>query len=121
MHMLQKRLPGYTSTPAITPLNLLTVIFRRRRVFWNALLAVFVPIAIAILILPGSYQSETKVLVERLRADSVISSSLTRQETDAQTLNKFDEQDIDSEIDLLQSQDLLRNVVVQCDLWNDVP
>lgn len=83
--------------------------------------AFLIPIALAILILPGTYQSETKILVERQRADPVISSNLTRQETEAQTLSKFDEQDIDSEIDLLESEDLLRAVVVQCDLWSDVP
>lgn len=116
-----QRLQGHTITPAITPFNLLTVIFRRRRVFRTTFFALSLPLAIGVLILPGSYQSETKVLVERQRADPVISSSLTRQETDAQTLNKFDEQDIDSEIDLLQSEDLLRSVVLQCDLWNDVP
>jgi uncharacterized protein involved in exopolysaccharide biosynthesis len=107
--------------PSFTPRGFLSVLFRRRRVFWATFFVLFIPIAIATLVLPGNYESETKVLVERQRADPVISSSLTRQETDAPTLSRLDEQDIDSEIDLLQSEDVLRKVVMDCGLWSGVP
>ena len=109
------------SSPSLTLRNVLAVLFRRRRVFRATFFVLFIPIALAVLILPGTYQSETKIMLERQRADPVISSNLTRQETEAQTLSKFDEQDIDSEIDLLESEDLLRDVVVRCDLWSNVP
>lgn len=108
-------------SPFLTLRNALAVVFRRRRVLSSVFFVLFIPIAFAALILPGNYQSETKILLERQRADSVISSNLTRQETDAQTLSKFDEQEIDSEIDLLESEDMLRDVVVRCGLWSEVP
>lgn len=120
--MQRMLLPGQvTGSPSFTLRNVLAVIFRRQRVFWATFFVILIPLALAVLFLPGSYQSETKIMVERQRADPVISSNLTRQETDAQTLSKFDEQDIDSEIDLLESEDLLRAVVIKCDLWSQVP
>jgi uncharacterized protein involved in exopolysaccharide biosynthesis len=98
---------------------LVAILFRRRRVILTTLLAVFLPIAIAVLLLPGDYVSETKVLVQRLRFDPAISANSAPDDSAArESMGRMQEQDVDSEIDLMQSEDLLRQAAVQSDLWN---
>ena len=118
-------LPGRTTprSPSWSPRTLLTILFRRKRVFMLAFCAVLAPVVLAILVLPPSYESQTKILIERRRFDPVITSSVERQGGGADTsqLQRLDEQDIDSEIDLLTSNDVLQQVVEKCGLWNQSP
>ena len=117
-------LPGRVGpSSSWTPRALLAILFRRQRTFVLAFCAVFVPVALAILILPPDYQSQTKILIERRRFDPVITSSVERQGAgaDMSQLTKLDEQDIDSEIDLLTSNDVLAQVVEKTGLWNRSP
>lgn len=115
-------LPGKV-LPAFTPRSLLAVIFRRRRAVAIAFAAVFGPILLAVIFLPGDFVSETKILVERQRFDPVITSMFQREGSgsDLSQLARLGEQDIDSEIDLLESEDLLRQVVISCGLWKPAP
>ena len=66
--------------------------------------------------MPKRYESELKILVHRERADPIV----TAQQTAAveQNLPSLTEEDINSEVALLRSQDLLENVVVSCGLQN---
>jgi uncharacterized protein involved in exopolysaccharide biosynthesis len=117
-------LPGRTATPSSwSPRALLTILFRRKRVFMLAFFAVLAPVVLAILVLPPDYESQTKILIERRRFDPVITSSVERQGAgaDMSQLARLDEQDIDSEIDLLTSNDVLQQVVEKCGLWDQSP
>lgn len=117
-------LPGDTlPRSSWSPRALLTVLFRRRRTFTLAFLAVLAPVLLAILVIPPEYESQTKILVERRRFDPVITSSVERQGAgaDMSQLTKLDEQDIDSEIDLLTGNDVLTQVVEKVGLWNRSP
>lgn len=107
--------------PTITPRSVFTVLFRQKRLILIVFCAVFIPILIAVNVLPGEYVSETKIVVERQRFDPVITSGFRAESSSAPSLTRLDEQDIDSEIDLLQSDDLLRQVVIACKLWQKVP
>jgi hypothetical protein len=63
--------------------------------------AVFLPIVAAVALLPGDYVSETKVLVQRLRFDHMISANSASEESASrESLARIQEQDVDSEIDL---------------------
>ncbi len=115
-------LPGRTS-PAFTPRSLLSILFRRRQLIAISFFAVFIPVLLAVALLPPEYESETSILVQRQRFDPVITSSSATQTQAAELsqLERLDEQDIDSEIDLLQSPNVLREVVVKLGLWKKVP
>ena len=113
-------LPGRTGQ-RLTARTLLTVVFRQRRVMAVAFGVVFIPTLLAGIFLPSEYVAETKIVVERQRFDPVITSGFRREDAMEATLGKFDEQDIDSEIDLLQSNDVLRQAVIDLDLWSRVP
>jgi len=111
------QLPGRVATKS-APRLLLAILFRRRRVMLTVFLAVFLPIALAAFVLPGDYVSETKVLVQRLRFDPAISASSAPDDSAArESMARMDEQDVDSEIDLMQSDDLLRQTALQSGLW----
>jgi len=113
-------LPGRTSPPSSwTPRGLLTILFRRQRTFVLAFAAVMLPILAAIVLMPPDYEAQTKILVERRRFDPVITSSIERAGAgaDMSQLTRLDDQDIDSEIDLLTSDDVLKQVVEKCELW----
>jgi uncharacterized protein involved in exopolysaccharide biosynthesis len=111
------QLPGQRAAKS-APRLLLAILFRRRRVMLTTFLAVFVPIALAAFLLPGDYISETKVLVQRLRFDPAISANSAPGDSAAgESMARLHEEDVDSEIDLMQSEDLLRQAAVQSDLW----
>ncbi len=117
-HVLQ--LPG-RQAPKVTPHKLLAILFRRRRLMMITFLVVFLSIAAAVALLPGDYVSETKVLVQRLRFDQMISANSASQESASrESLARIQEQDVDSEIDLMESDDLLRQAAVQSGLWNRI-
>jgi uncharacterized protein involved in exopolysaccharide biosynthesis len=117
-------LPGDTLPKSSwSPRALLTILFRRRRTFTLAFFAVLAPVLLAILVIPPEYESQTKILVERRRFDPVITSSVEHQGAgaDMSQLARLDEQDIDSEIDLLTGNDVLTQVVEKTGLWNQSP
>lgn len=117
----QLALPG-PSVPGRMAKNLIAPLLRRRRVLVIIFLIVFLPIAAAVLFLPGDYVSETKILVQRQRFDPVITAnSATQDASTTQSMTRLQEEDVDSEIDLLEGDDLLRQVVVQSGLWDHVP
>ena len=87
---------------------------RRRRSLATYFVVVFLGAAIAAAIMPHRYQSELKILVNRERADALV----TAQQTAAveQNMPGLSEEDINSEVALLRSEDLLEKVVITCGL-----
>jgi len=87
-----------------------TTLFRRKRL----LIGVFLPIAaitvLAALLLPNQYQSRMKILVKNARADVVITPGQTNP---TEIKSDVSETQINSEIALLTSKDLLQEVVKQ--------
>jgi uncharacterized protein involved in exopolysaccharide biosynthesis len=69
---------------------------------------------LAVILLPAKYESETSILVHRERVDPPLSAEQTG--TLQQMAPALTEEDINSEVGLLQSQDLLEKVVVACGL-----
>ena len=98
--------------PAVTPQSVVGVVFRRRRTILITFAAVFVGVLIAILVVPLQYPAEMKVLVERERFDPVVTSNTTRDNMAAPVIAKLTDEEVNSEVDLLHNQDLLRDVVV---------
>jgi len=100
----------------VTARDLVEIGYRRRRTFAWCFAAVFLGAVVAATFMPKRYESELKILVHRERADPLV----TAQQTAAieQNLPSLTEEDINSEVALLRSQDLLENVVTACGLQN---
>ncbi len=109
--------------PKLTPRSLVAVLFRRKRTILISCAALLLGTVLMIMILPAQYQSEMKVLIERERFDPVVTSSQSRSSADnaVPQLARLSEQDVNSEVDLLQSTDLLKEVVLKCRLYDRLP
>jgi uncharacterized protein involved in exopolysaccharide biosynthesis len=94
--------------------DLLVPLFRRKRMaglLFGGMLLVVVLVAVVI---SGSYESTMEILVSRQRLDPMVTSEPTLQ-TPGSPL-PLTEEEINSEIELLKSGDLLRDVVLANDL-----
>ena len=93
-----------------TPREVAVIIFRHRRVATLCFAGVFFGALIAALILP-SYRAEMKFLVKRERVDPVISGDQSTSQIQIAS-PEITEQEMNSEVELLTSEDLLRQVVM---------
>ena len=76
-------------------------------------LVVFVAVALGTLALPKKYESQMEILLTNERPDLVVSPS---QGSDLSKSDTIDETRVNSEIELLRSSDIMREVVMQCHL-----
>jgi uncharacterized protein involved in exopolysaccharide biosynthesis len=96
---------------------LLAALFRRRRLVVTTFVAVLVPVILSAFLLPNDYASEAKVLVQRLRFDPMISANTAAEDASTRdSMTPIAEQDVNSEIDLIESDDLLRQAALQSGL-----
>ncbi|HWR36978.1 MAG TPA: hypothetical protein VN622_14040 [Clostridia bacterium] len=103
---------------ALTPRGFLMVVFRRHKLIALSFAGLFIGVLLAIMVLPEQYQAEMSLLIQRERLDPVVSSA-TRATPDVQAqMAKLSEEDVNSEVDLMQSEDVLRKVVLTCGLEN---
>jgi uncharacterized protein involved in exopolysaccharide biosynthesis len=86
-----------------------TTFFRRKWLAIGVFLAIAAVTVLLVLVLPNQYQSRMKILVKNARADVVITPGLTNP-TDVRN-SEVTETQINSEIALLTSKDLLQQVV----------
>jgi len=97
-----------------TPRDLILVAFRRRRTIGYAFATIMLGAVLAVILLPAKYESTTSILVHRERVDPPLTAEQTG--TLQQMAPALTEEDINSEVGLLQSQDLLEKVVISCGL-----
>jgi uncharacterized protein involved in exopolysaccharide biosynthesis len=105
---------GIRDNSSLTTRDMIEAGVRRRGSFLFWFTVVFLGAIVAAIVMPKRYESETKILVHRERADPLV----TAQQTAAmeQNLPSLTEEDINSEVSILKSQDLLEKVVVACGL-----
>lgn len=91
----------------------LSVVFRRSRFVITVFLAILLGIALRVLPQPPEYAAQMKLLLNRGRIDSAVSSdpNATPRATTSIPL-----EEVNTELELLRSQDLLRKVVLACGL-----
>jgi uncharacterized protein involved in exopolysaccharide biosynthesis len=106
--------PDKKSDPTLR--DLLTPLFRRKRLFALTFGGTVLGAAIAAFLLSSQYEAKMEILVNQERLDPMVSSESTLQ-TPAAPPPVTDEQ-INSEVELLQSPDLLQEVVIANDLQN---
>ena len=101
--------------PLPTLRDLFAIIFRQRWVMMGMFLLVLLGVVVSGVLNP-KYEAQMKILVRRQRVDPVV----TPQQSNTQVgRDEVTEEDINSEVELLNSQDLLRNVAMQTGLKQD--
>jgi uncharacterized protein involved in exopolysaccharide biosynthesis len=100
-------IPRSTRGPSPTLRDLLSVVFRQRRLALISFVLVFLAIVLYGLIAPP-YQAEMKVLVRRGRVDPVVTSTPSQAEFEREGVT---EEELNSEVELLHDDEILRTVV----------
>ena len=90
--------------------DILTPLFRRRRLLILTFCGVFLGAIVAAFLLSSQYEASMEILVNRDRMDPVVTAEQFSQTTPVAP--PLTEEDINSEVELLQSADLLQKVVV---------
>lgn len=91
--------------------------FRHRRLMMISVAAIVVVPVIVALVLPN-YRGEMKFLVVRERVDPVVTPSAEKQSVSLMNPPIVSEEELNSEVELLNSRDLLRRVVITSGLAN---
>src|SRR4030095_13459024 len=100
---------GYSKNP-ISLRDGAGALFRRRGLVLFTFLAVFTGTILVTLLLPNRYDARIKILVKNQRVDVAITPEATNG-LSAPTIEEVSENQINSEIELLTSKDLLTQVV----------
>jgi uncharacterized protein involved in exopolysaccharide biosynthesis len=102
-------LERYSRQPLPTLRDVVSVLFRQRWVMLAAFIVVVSAVALSGLWVP-KYEAEMKILVQRQRSDTMVTASANAPEQF--NGDQVSEEDLNSEVELLNSNDLLRQVVV---------
>lgn len=108
--------PG-KSEAQVSVRDVASVLFRHKLLLCATFLAVAVGTALFTFLLPNEYESRMKILVKNTRSDVPITPERTTGATSTYVENDVSENQINSEIELLTSEDLLKQVVTECGLY----
>jgi uncharacterized protein involved in exopolysaccharide biosynthesis len=108
-------IPRSAHVPAPTLRDLLAVVFRQRRLALVSFVAIFLAVVLYGVVAPP-YQSEMKVLVRRGRVDPVVTSTPSQAEFERESVT---EEELNSEVELLHDQEILRTVVRRSGLLSE--
>jgi uncharacterized protein involved in exopolysaccharide biosynthesis len=103
---------------ALTLRDAVMPIFRHRRLVSLVFLGIFLGAILGLLLLPRKYEAEMKILVNRERVDAVVTP-------DPDNVNgpgivpAVSEEDLNSEVELIKSRDLLERVAIACELSSE--
>jgi uncharacterized protein involved in exopolysaccharide biosynthesis len=101
-------------TSRLTLRDVIAPVFRHRRLVAVSFLGIFLGSIVAAFLLPKQYQAEMKILVKRERVDPTLTAGKTTTVIDSRA--EVSEEQVQSEVELLRSRDLLENVVKACGL-----
>lgn len=112
-------------TRSSTLRDFLAIGFRQRRLIVGTFLGILCAAVLIAFLLPRKYETQLKILVRPVRADSVVSPDLAPA---LQLRSQVTDEELESEAELLKSKDLLAKVVLACDLhkrgssslWNSI-
>jgi uncharacterized protein involved in exopolysaccharide biosynthesis len=96
----------------------MAAVLRHRRLGLISFLGVFLGALIAALVLPLHYRAETKILVKHERQDPLVTADANS--SLPQMAAVITDTELNSEVELIRSRDLLEKVVVECGLQNGV-
>ena len=100
---------------ALTLRDAVMPIFRHRRLVTLVFLGIFLGAILCMLLLPRKYEAEMKILVNRERVDAVVTPDPDNANGPG-IVPAVSEEDLNSEVELIKSRDLLERVAIACDL-----
>ena len=98
---------------SFTARDVVAIGFRHQRVMILCFVGVVLGVLLSAVFLPTKYRAETKLLVKRERVDPIITPE---QNAPMMYHDTVGEEEINSEVELIQSQDVLQKVVTTCGL-----
>src|SRR5258708_26817104 len=98
---------------SFTARDVVAIGFRHQRVMVLCFVGVVAGVLLSALALPTKYRAETKLLVKRERVDPIITPE---QNAPMMFKDTVGEEEINSEVELIQSQDVLQKLVATCRL-----
>ncbi len=105
----------YGSDRLPTPREIAAPLFRQRKLLLRTFVGVLLAVVLLIIFLPQDYQAEMKILVKHERVDAAVSPGRDPALANAGGVT---EEELNSEVEILNSRDLLEKVVVSCSLQN---
>jgi uncharacterized protein involved in exopolysaccharide biosynthesis len=96
--------------------DFLAVLFRHKGLILISFFSVFAGAVLTIFLTPRQYESHMKILVKRERMDMVMAPDANSRMVSEPSLSQ---EDLNSEVELLRSSDLLEKVVLACGLAAD--
>jgi len=108
---------GKTEQTQISLRDLASILFRHKLLICTTFLTVLVGTAVLTLLMPNEYESRMKILVKNTRSDVPITPERTTGTAGTYFENEVSENQINSEIELLTSDDLLNQVVTESSLY----
>jgi len=105
--------PQSAGTLGFTLRDLLAIGFRHKRAFLLCFVGILLGTLAAVLLLPATYESTAQIVVKRERVDPVV----TAEKNDpAQVVSEVSEEELNSEAQLILSEDVLRKAVIDSGL-----
>jgi len=98
---------------SFTMRDMIAVGFRHKRLLTICFGGMLLGTLLTVALMPAEYKAETKVLVKRERVDPVVSAEQT---VPVQVREEVSEEQLNSEVALMESEDVLRQTVVTCGL-----
>ncbi len=95
--------------------DMVAVGFRHKRILVLCFAGMVLGTLITVLLMPAEYKATTKILVKRERVDPVVTPE---QNAQLQIRDDISEEELNSEIALMESDDVLRQTVLACGLQN---
>jgi len=99
----------------LTLRDVVAPVFRQRRMVTLLFCGIFLGAILTVLLLPRKYEAQMKMLVNRERVDAVVTPN-PDSPVAASPMTVINEEDMNSEVELLKSRDLLEKVVLICGL-----
>jgi uncharacterized protein involved in exopolysaccharide biosynthesis len=93
--------------------DLVAIGFRHQRAMLLCFMAVFIGAVLVGILMPTNYQAHTRILVKRERVDPVISPG---QSAPVMVKDEVTEEELNSEVELLESDDVMKQVAIACGL-----
>jgi uncharacterized protein involved in exopolysaccharide biosynthesis len=99
--------------PVLNVRDLLATGFRYQRVLVSCFLGIVLLAALVAFLIPRQYESEAKILVKHQRVDPVLTPGADQVQTRESVISG---EELNSEVELIRSDDLFRKVVIECGL-----
>ncbi|HKP46115.1 MAG TPA: Wzz/FepE/Etk N-terminal domain-containing protein [Pyrinomonadaceae bacterium] len=109
--------PSKSEHAQLSVRDVVSALFRHKALICTTFLTVAIGTGVLTFLMPNEYESRMKILVKNTRSDVPITPERTTGTAGTYFENEVSENQINSEIELLTSDDLMKQVVTDCGLY----